>query len=230
MFTPYFITLVLFVIYRAFEGVDQLNLLKTQGLFSFVPTSWYLFVLLLFYVFFFIVFKFVKINDAIKVLLTSVLVVSYMTLAPYIGIEPWRYKTCSAFCVGMLFALFDKEIKEKFLRWHSILAFFATSLVLAIIILTKKQSLAVLEPLLFPTALFTFMYSISDLKDVSVIRFISSISLEMYIIQFIPIYIITGDFNVKIPYYAYPLIVICDIFLAYLMHVFIEKLLRKKHS
>lgn len=227
LFTPYLVTLFLFVIYRIFEGVNQLDLLKTEGLFSFVPTSWYLFVLFLFYLFFFLVFSLCKKSDVVKVLLTSFFVIVYMVVAPYVGIEPWRYKTCSAFCVGMFFALFDGSIKKKFFTYHLFLAFVVTSIAITTIILTKKSCFAVLEPLLFPTALFTFMYCVPNLKNFSIIQFFSSISLEMYIIQFIPIYIVTGDLNVKSPYLAFPLIVVCDVVLAYAIHFFIKKFQRK---
>ena len=36
LFIPYFIALVLFVVYRYIEGIDQFELLRTKGLFSFL--------------------------------------------------------------------------------------------------------------------------------------------------------------------------------------------------
>lgn len=118
LFIPYFIAMFLFIVYRWFDGVDQLDLLRTGGLYSFVPTSWYIYVLSYFYIFFFVIFRYVKTNNIVKVLLVCALVYGYYLIAPYLGVSPWRYDRCPAFCIGMLFALFNKQILNSFTRWH----------------------------------------------------------------------------------------------------------------
>lgn len=111
-----------FIIYRYFEGIDQVTLFKVNGLYSFVPTSWYIWTLSYFYIFYFLVFRYVKSNIFIKVVLTCALVSGYIIIAPLIGIESWRYTRCPAFCIGMLFGLFDNTIRTKFVRWHALIA------------------------------------------------------------------------------------------------------------
>ena len=61
LFIPYIITFILFAIYRFFDGmnfVDQIALFQNKGLFSFIPTSWFIYILSLLYIFFFIVFRY----------------------------------------------------------------------------------------------------------------------------------------------------------------------------
>ena len=82
LFIPYFIAMFLFVVYRYFNDVDQIDLLLTKGLYSFVPTSWYIYVLSYFYIFFFIIFRYVKANNLVKVLLVCVLVYGYYLISP----------------------------------------------------------------------------------------------------------------------------------------------------
>lgn len=39
LFIPYLVAMLLFVVYRYINGIDNIELLKTKGLFYFVPTS-----------------------------------------------------------------------------------------------------------------------------------------------------------------------------------------------
>lgn len=220
LFIPYFVTLALFIIYRYFEGIDQVTLFKVNGLYSFVPTSWYIWTLSYFYIFYFLVFRYVKSNIFIKVVLTCALVSGYIIIAPLIGIESWRYTRCPAFCIGMLFGLFDNTIRTKFVRWHALIA-------LALLVLFFIQPLGHrLDVCIYPIAFFIFMYIIRDLKEIRIVKFLSSISLEMFIIQYIPIYIATNDLHLTSTYIVVSLVLILDIILAYIIHFCIQ---RAKH-
>lgn len=217
LFVPYLVALILFVVYRYFEGIDQIALFKEEGLFSFVPTSWYIWILSYFYIFYFLVFRYVKSNNLIKVILTCALVLGYVIIAPFIGIEYWRYFRCPAFCVGMFFALYDNVIRTKFVRWHALIA-------LALLFTFFNQSHGHrLDVFMYPTALFIFMYAIRGLKEIHVVKFLSAISLEMFIIQMIPIYIATNDFNLTSTTIVVPLVLLLDIVMAYIIHLGIQR-------
>jgi hypothetical protein len=122
LFIPYLIALVSFVVYRELGGVNQIELLKEYGIMSFVPTSWFIWTLSYFYIFFFFIFRYCKASLGVKVALVCGLVLAYTIIAPHIGIEYWRYLSNPGFCVGMVFALFDEKVKCKFVRWKAILA------------------------------------------------------------------------------------------------------------
>ena len=146
------------------------------------------------------------------------LVLAYTLMAPHLGISIWRYRSNLGFCVGMIFALFDENFKRKFVRWEAILAL---CLVTAIIRLPIPSRLL---PCLYSTVFFILMYILSSVKENVLMKFLSSISLEMFIIQFIPIYIMMNDLHVKSTIVMVPLVLGLDIILAYIMHLVVLKI------
>lgn len=146
------------------------------------------------------------------------LVLAYTLIAPHLGISIWRYRSNPGFCVGMIFALFDDNIKRKFVRWQ---AFLALCLVFTIIRLPISTCLL---PCLYPTALFLLMYILSGVKENIFVKFMSSISLEMFIIQFIPIYIVMNDLHIKSTIVMVPLVIGLDIILAYIIHFVVHRI------
>ena len=218
LFVPYLIALICFVTYREWGGQNQLELLRNEGLMSFVPTSWFIWTLSYFYIFFYIVFKYSRATIGVKVLLVCGLVLAYTWIAPRIGIPYWRYRSNPGFCVGMIFALFDDNIKRYFVRWQAILVL---CLVFAIIRLPIPSCLL---PCLYPTALFLLMYILSGVKENVLVKFLSSISLEMFIIQFIPIYIMMNDLHVKLTIEMVLLVLSFDVILAYIMHLVVHRI------
>ncbi|MGN0028201.1 MAG: acyltransferase [Marinilabiliaceae bacterium] len=222
LFAPYFVALAAFVVYRHFHGVDQVALFQEKGLWFFVPTSWYIYVLSYFYIFFFVVFRYVKSTVAVKVVLTCALVVGYVVVAPHIGIEPWRYNRCPAFCVGMIFALFDSQIRTHFVRWQALAAFIA---LLAVTIYPHGH---IIKPLITPATLFCLMYCLPSSDNSAIVKFLSSISLEMFIIQFIPIYVVTQDMGIRNTIAVVGLVLAMDIALAYLVHISLKRVMRPR--
>lgn len=218
LFAPYFVALAAFVIYRHFHGVDQVALFQEKGLWFFVPTSWYIYVLSYFYIFFFVVFRYVKSTVTVKVVLTCALVASYVIVAPHIGIESWRYNRCPAFCVGMFFALYDNHIRTHFVRWQALAAF------IALFALTVFPHGHVIKPLITPTALFCLMYCLPPSDNSAIVKFLSSISLEMFIMQFIPIYVVTQDMGIRNTFAVVGVVLLMDIALAYLVHISLKRI------
>lgn len=218
LFVPYLIALVSFVVYRELGGVNQIKLLKEEGLMSFVPTSWFIWTLSYFYVFFFIIFRYCKASLVLKVAFVCGLVLAYTLIAPYLGISLWRYRSNPGFCVGMIFALFDDNIKRKIVSWQAILALCLVFTIIRLPISTR------LLPCLYPTVLFLLMYVLSGVKENIFVKFLSSISLEMFIIQFIPIYIMMNDLQVKSTIEMVLLVLGLDIILAYIMHMLVQRI------
>lgn len=217
LFAPYFVALAAFVAYRHFHGVDQAALFQEKGLWFFVPTSWYIYVLAYFYIFFFVVFRYVKSSVAVKVALTCALVIGYVVVAPHVGIEPWRYNRCPAFCVGMIFALYDNYIRTHFVRWQALAAFIV---LLAVTIYPHGH---IIKPLITPATLFCLMYCLPSSGNSAIVKFLSSISLEMFIIQFIPIYVVTQDMGIRNTIAVVGLVLLMDIALAYLIHISLKR-------
>lgn len=218
LFVPYLIALISFVVYRELGGVNQIELLKDKGIFSFVPTSWFIWTLSYFYIFFFIIFRYISNSLGVKVALVCGLVLAYTLIAPHLGLSFWRFRSNLGFCVGMIFAFIDDNIKRKIVRWQAILALCLVFTIVRLPIPTR------ILPCLYPTALFLLMYIICGLKENIFVKFLSSISLEMFIIQFIPIYIMMNDLHVKSTLYMVLLVLGLDIFLAYIMHLVVQRI------
>ena len=220
LFVPYVIALIAFVVYRQIDGIDQVALFNEKGLFSFVPTSWFIWVLSYFYIFFFVSFRYVKSSNLMKVLSTCVLVMAYVMIAPHIGIEWHRYFRCPAFCVGMFFALYDERIRKRYVRWHALVVL----LFLAVFFVQPHDHR--LDPVIYPVALFALMYLIKDVKECGAVKFLSSISMEMFIIQYLPIYIAVNDLHLTSTVAVVVLVLSTDILLAYVMHLSIKHIQR----
>lgn len=224
LFFPYFVVLVLIVLYRQFHGVDQIGLLVEKGLLSFVPASWYIFVLSLFYIFFYFVFKYIRGSDFCKVCLVCCLVMAYYFVAPHIGVEFWRYQRCPAFCMGLIVALFNEKILHHFKCWHI--------LVLGSVLCAFKLKFTAffMNPILYPILFFSAMYVIRNIREMFVVKKLSSISLELYIVQCIPIRVVMEDLGVSNTLAAVALVLLFDIVLAILVHIFVLKTSKKMGS
>lgn len=224
LYIPYVIALIAFVIYRHSEGIDQIALLKEKGLLSFVPTSWFIWILSFFYIFFFVVFRYVKASNLTKVLLTCALVMTYVLIAPYLGFESHRYNRCPSFCIGMLFALYNDQIKSKFVRWH---AWGALLILLALIGLRLGHCL---DTIIYPIALFVIVYLFKGSRELRITKFLSSISMEMFIIQFLPIYIAINDLHLTSTIGVVVFVLVVDVMLAYVMHLLIKVIMLYKNK
>ena len=220
LFVPYVLALTAFVVYRQIEGIDQVALFKEKGLFSFVPTSWFIWILSYFYIFFFVSFRYVKSGNLTKVLVTCALVMAYVLIAPHVGIGLHRYSRCPAFCAGMFFALYDGAIRTKFVRWHALV-----SLLVLIAFFCQPHGHR-LDPVLYPVALFALMYLIKDVKEYGTVKFLSSISMEMFIIQYLPISVAVNDLHLTNTIAVVAFVLSADILIAYMMHISVKNIQR----
>ena len=71
------------------------------------------------------------------------------------------------------------------------------------------------------------MYIIGNVKQLRITKFLSSISLEMFIIQYIPIYIFVNNLNLTSTTVVVSAGIILDIIIAYLMHKAIKPITKR---
>lgn len=217
LYVPYLAALTLFTIYRACVGISSIDIFISDGICWLVPTSWFIFVLSLFYVFFFVVFKYVKSSDLVKVLCVCALVGAYYVLAPKFDVAPWRYGRCPAFCVGMFFALYEKEIMERVRFWMACLAFIIGLCVFPLMIRVPALNFW-MAMAYYPIMTFLFLCLLPDFMVSSATKFFSNISMEMYILQYIPIYLVINDFCITNTFIAMPLVLAIDVALAFVVN------------
>lgn len=217
LFTPYFIALVALIAYKVIHNQSLISHYKESGFLEFVPYLWFVWILASFYTVFFFVFKYVKANSIVKVSIVSLFVLAYFIVFRHLGFQDYLYFRCPAFCAGMFCAMFENKIKQKLRILHCLAILFLCLTIFATHLLRDFESI------IWAIILFTSMYLIKDLNENKVIQFFSSISYEMYIVQFLPISIILNDLKIQQMNIALPLIITSDIILAYIMHRAIEK-------
>lgn len=217
LYIPYLYALVLFVIYYICFDVSIVDII-TNDICALVPASWFIFVLSLFYLFFYVVFKYCNFSIVYKALGVGLLVFFYYYIANYCDISPWRFLRTPAFCVGMFFGLFDAQICKKMKIHHCILG---------IIICVLGNRISGMQPIFSSILLFLIIYIVPSLPNCSFVNRLSSISLELYIFQYIPIYLIVEQSLITSPVVVILSVIICDIILASIMHTAIKRTVSK---
>lgn len=211
LYVPYILAFVAFTIYRSVNDISMIEVLNEKGICGLVPTSWYIFVLSLFYVFFYVVFRYCKASTVIKVLFVSVLVFCYYVVAIKTGVSYWRYYRCPAFAVGMFFGCFDDRIRKI------LSPFGAVVMILFMLLLTHYFS--ILEPMTWAAILFFVIYIIKQVPNLKIVHYLSKMSLEMFIIQSIPISFVIDNIHITNTCIVAPFVIALDILLAQILQV-----------
>lgn len=89
-----------------------------------VPYSWYIAVIILFYIGFYCVFKYISnIHIAHAVMYLYVLLYLYL-IGTYSYFGSWWFHSCLAFCFGITLGLYEKRINSIFLKYYPATLFF----------------------------------------------------------------------------------------------------------
>lgn len=108
-------------------------------------------------------------------------------------------------------------------RWKLILL-----TMLAFTLLLLPHNSTTFDSLVYPSIVFLVMYAIPNIKGTRIVRFVSSISLEIYLFHMLAFCIVTRDLHVKSEYAVFPLTVCLAIVIAWLIHSSIKK--AKEHT
>lgn len=196
LFGSYCVTASIFAISKFIFGIDfcegvvlsaPTNLLDM--VMTFVPATWFLFVLFLFYIFFYISFSLKKLSLVQKIVLTSLFITVYY-LAGYItGWSPWRWYRTPAFVVGMFAAYFEPYLIDRYRIIH-ILLLCAVCISLHYIVGVVSPSVTYFSnPVYCSILFFGIMLCIRPIPRLKLVEFLSRYSLEMYVVQGIPLYL-----------------------------------------
>lgn len=224
LFVPFVLAFVLTLIYCWQIGVCVTEIDYKGGIG--VPFSWFIFALALFYAFFFVVFRFVQVANEVRVLIVCLLVGLYCVITREFGLV-FAYIRCPAFCIGMFVALAEGKIHARFVWWHAFLSFMLTLLLLVGLYLsgmTEKHSS--LFSFVVPVLLFLLLYIVPELPTSPIVRFLSSISLEMYLVQYFPIHIALDYFGLVDPFAVVLSALSIDLFLAFIVKIAEKPVLR----
>lgn len=218
LFVPLIIAFILFLIFRFAQGTSPIDYLCNTHWLGYVSFSWFIFCLACFYLFFFLVFKFVMATDLVKVLIVCCLVFAYVVIVKSQTTLAHHYNRCLSFCVGMIVALYDKKIRSLLVRWHVLVLVLGTVLLIIIVHFAFSIYSITLLSVLVGALVFMLLYLIPPIPETRICNFFSSICFEMYIVQGIAFDFVLQNMGIKSFYAAIPIVLIIDIVLAYLVH------------
>ncbi|MCI5982920.1 MAG: acyltransferase [Bacteroidales bacterium] len=218
LFVPYFTALILFFIFKLTQGISPIEYICNTHWLSYVTYSWFVFCLACFYLFFYIVFKFVKTQDLLKVLIVCGLVFAYVLTLKLQATFPYIYIRCLAFCVGLLIAMFDRQIRTILVRWQAWGIMVGLAILIYVLHFVYLIDSTSIWSILVTIIMFLFLYSIPSIPQTRIGNLFGSISYEMYIIQGIAIDIVLQNMGVTSFYMAIPIILVIDVVLAYAVH------------
>lgn len=184
VFALYLAEEMIFCDYKLISLIN--NLPRTE---NFVPNTWYVFVIVIFYTFFYISFKYIN-NKKIALGLMFVLTLIWVLIIKYIGWGWYWWSTAFAFPIGTLFGYYEVPIKD-FINRRRILSIAIAGAIIAVSSLYAlcnsqtslelpcgDQQLYWFLPL--PIVMFIYFLGFPKFKF---LNFFGKISYEIYIIH-----------------------------------------------
>lgn len=191
VFKPMFIITLLFIGLNYLDkGVLPLNLFKNLflGGITPLPNSWFVFFLLLFYLFFYVPFRFCKTYFS-RILLLSAFSCAYVLLCMTMHFERAWWITTAAFVSGVVYA-YKKEELLSFFRRKTV---FASVCFLIIVVIYSKVVVLLLFPYLFiPILIITILSYTGFPANNKILIFLGNISYEIYLLHGVFIVLLRG--------------------------------------
>lgn len=148
-----------------------------------LPYSWFVYVLMLMYVFFYIAYKFLP--DNIRNISVVVLVLVYMVLAYKVGYNKIWFYSVVAFPAGLYYSDYEARISSMLKsRWVLGFVSFLLICILAFTISVHQTITDYIYIAALPLVIFMLL-SRTDIQNLnsSVVTFLSKISFEVYLLQ-----------------------------------------------
>lgn len=194
---PTIIVSMIYVIYRILflkETIIEMSMGNFQGR-PFIFNGWFIYVIILFYIFFYLSFKYIR-NHIAAILLLFLLVNSYIILLEKIGFGVWWRNSALAFILGIIFAKYKERI-ETFLSKKRFILFYIFIMLPMVYILNKYDKIyeilninsCYIYDILANVGCCTMgililvLISRLDFGNADILKFIGSISLEIYMIH-----------------------------------------------
>lgn len=216
----FFIAFVIYYFLHRLVGIDENNI------FNEVRNSWYIYQLTIYYILFYISFKFFEMKRARKILFILTIIV--LLIEYFYGFSETWYKSSFAFIIGIILAdklnLFDKYRTNKKIFICQIV------ILLILLIIGMKTQLGIADILLYNTATITFaiifiklfyffrLYKINN----KLFKKIGNMSLELYLYHGLVIEILTKFIDNE--YLNIILIMIISCVIASVIKIFNNKL------
>lgn len=253
---PFYVTTLIYLIVFLHIGpnvpIHQI-ILDLTGIQLVNPHAWYIVAIVLFYIAFYFIFKYIK-NERYAFLCMVLFLTGYSVLGLYLRHGSWWlqgewwYNTCLLFIMGMLTARFEQSIIRKIKKCYAVLL----PVAIAVFIIIFKVSAYTLTKysyyaqsatksgypeswicfatqlpaiILFVTAVFMLCMKVT-FNNV-ILRFLSKISLELYLIHNLFLYSYrSGYINVTNDLLYAFFVVITSVAAAFILHLVDKPLIK----
>lgn len=163
---------------------------------------WYIFVQVLMYIFFYSLFKLFD-GKKTRLIVLSMLCISYILIARRLGIGEWRYNTVICFVVGSVVATYIDSIecilREHYIGITSMLAFIFLSTWVCVLNNRYNFLMSNISSIAFVLLMMSLSYKVT--LNSMIFKFLGELSYEIYILQLPIILIINSileDYNIAI--------------------------------
>lgn len=225
--------LIAWAIYRILNIVSLPNIFKELEELIYdgrtiLPHSWFVFAILYFYVSFYISYKYF--NSKVSFLVLIALIILFELWCQYWNYDRCWYISALGFPTGILVGKYEGKIIKRLKGSIGYYCVVPISLVVIALCVYAKMEISymlvyILIPLIFATLLFKVKFE--NLIRLKIIRYLSSISFEIYLSQGISMCILRGSFlNLKSDYLYVALTLLFTLVIATFIKLIRQSVLR----
>lgn len=229
-------------------------ILNITGIQLINPHAWYIVAVVIFYIAFYFIFKYLK-NEKIAFVSMAIFIAGYIVLGIILRHGPWWlqgewwYNTCFLFYIGMLTARFEKGLITTVKKYYVVIL---PVLIVAFVVMYRVSNYTIKNfsyyaqtetasgypetlicfftqlpaVILFVAAVFILCMKITFSNIV--LRFLSKISLELYLIHYLFLLLYKSDMfiNINNDLLYVTLVVVSSVATAFLLHLIDKPIIR----
>lgn len=215
---PYLVAVIVYVPFVMFvQQVNVLEYLSTTSFIDWLRFSWFVWVILGGYLFFFLIFR-THMTDKRKLSLYAIASLSYYLLCIYVFEDklPCLYRTSYALLLGLIWKYYEPRIVRFLNTKYMIIP--VTIISTVGFVLAVKSDDRLFNPLFAAMTFVCFAYLIPLHKDYAAVKVLSKISYEYYLWQGLSIAVVFDCLHCKSMLIAIPLCLFINFFLSIIAH------------
>lgn len=215
---PYLVAVIVYVSFVMYvQQVNVLEYLSTTSFIDWLRFSWFVWVILGGYLFFFLIFR-THMTDKIKLSLYAIASLSYYLLCIYVFEDklPCLYRTSYALLLGLIWKYYEPRIVSFLNTKYMIIP--VTIISTVGFVLAVKSDDMLFNPLFAAMTFVCFAYLIPLHKDYAAVKVLSKISYEYYLWQGLSIAVVFDCLNCKSMLIAISLCLLINAVLSIIAH------------
>lgn len=215
---PYLVAFIVYVPFVMFvQQVNVLEYLSTTSFIDWLRFSWFVWVILGGYLFFFLIFR-THMTDKRKLSLYAIASLSYYLLCIYVFEDklPCLYRTSYALLLGLIWKYYEPRIVRFLNTKYMIIP--VTIISTVGFVLAVKSDDMLFNPLFAAMTFVCFAYLIPLHKDYAALKVLSKISYEYYLWQGLSIAVVFDCLHCKSMLIAIPLCLFINFLLSIIAH------------